>query len=107
MLQLLTNVLFSTKQEVPLLITTLLVLVSTPSPPQLSVAEQLVQGLHAVGGGSHGQLHASELQVRDSVKVSALHEEPQPLGTSLVRRDLPPPHGSEQLLQDVHSVVAS
>ena len=90
-----------------MLITTLLLLTSTPSPPQLSLAEQLVQGLHSVGGGNNGQLHTSELQFRDSVKVSSLHEEPQPLGTSLVRRDFPPPQGSEQLLQAVHSVVAS
>ena len=90
-----------------MLIKTLLVLVSTPSPPQLSVAKQLVQGLHSVDGGSEGQLQGSELQAWDSVKVSSLHEEPQPLRTFLVRRAFPPPQGSEQLLQPVHSVGAS
>ena len=89
--------------------TTFLVLVSTPSPPHFSLAEQVVQEVQSVGGGSHGQVHASELQVRDSVNVSRLHdEEPQPLATSLVRRDFPPPQDSEQLLQAVHSAgVAS
>ena len=90
-----------------MLIKTLLVLVSTPSPPQLSVAEQLVHELHSVGEGSEGQLQGSELQVRDSVKFSRLHEEPQPLGTFLVLRAFPPPQGSEQLLQPVHSVGLS
>ena len=69
--------------------------------------EQPDQGLHSVGGDREVQLHASKLQVLDSVKVSRLHEEAQPLATSLVRRDFPPPHDSEQLLHIVHSVVAS
>ena len=107
-LQLLTRVRFWTKQEVPWLTTNLLVLSSTPSPPHLSLlVEQLDQELHSVGGGREGQLQASKLQVRHSVKVSRLHEDPQPLATSLLRTDLPPPQGSEQLLQRVHSVVAS
>ena len=84
-LQLLTTVRFWTKQTVPWLATNLLVLASTPSPPHLSLAEQLDQGLHSVGGGNEGQLHASRLQVRVSFKVSRVHEEPQPLATSLVR----------------------
>ena len=85
--------------------TMLLVLVSTPSPPQVSVAEQLLQGLHSVVGGNEGQLQASELQVCDSVKVFKVHEAPQPLGTSRVRKDSPPPQGSEQLLQFVQAVA--
>ena len=84
--------------------TTLLVLVSTPSPPQLEV--QLLQGLHSVGGGSKEQLHASKLQLRGSVKVSRVHG-PQPRGTSLVRRDLPPSHEAEQAPQFDHSVANS
>ena len=86
--------------------TTLLVLVSTPSPPQLSVEEQLLQGLHSVGGGSKEQLHASKLQLRGSVKVSKV-QGPQPRGTSLVRRDLPPSHDAEQAPQLDHSVAKS
>ena len=107
-LQLLTRVRFWTKQEFPWLTKNLLVLSSTPSPPHCSLlVEQLDQGLHSVGGGREGQLQASKLQVRNSVKVSRLHEDPQPLATSLLRADLPPPQGSEQLLQLVHAVVAS
>ena len=87
--------------------TMLLVLVSTPSPPQVSVAEQLLQELHSVVGGNEGQLQASELQVCDSVKVSKVHEAPQPLGTSRVRKDFPPPQGSEQVLQLVQAVAFS
>ena len=86
--------------------TTLFVLVSTPSPPQLSVEEQLLQGLHSVGGGSKEQLHASKLQLRGSVKVSRV-QGPQPRGTSLVRRDLPPSHEAEQAPQLDHSVANS
>ena len=59
-----------------------------------------------MGGGSKEQLHASKLQLRGSVKVSK-EQGPQPRGTSLVRRDLPPSHDAEQAPQLDHSVAKS
>ena len=59
-----------------------------------------------MGGGSREQLHASKLQLRGSVKVSRV-QGPQPRGTSLVRRDLPPSHDAEQAPQLDHSVAKS
>ena len=108
-LQLCTIVTFSRKQEAPMLLTTLLLLVCAPWLPQVWVVEHSDQGPHSVGGAKCSQGQDSTLQLFDSLRVWYWQTvSPQPvMSTFLVRMDFPPPQGSEHSLQLVQSLATS